>query len=112
MTSETTHAALIVARMDPGSADKVAEIFARSDRTELPGLVGVRRRSLFRYGDVYIHLVDGDRPMGPAIAAVREHPEFVRVSRELDAYVRPYDPATWRSPADAMAEEFYRWERP
>ncbi|NEY37436.1 TcmI family type II polyketide cyclase, partial [Streptomyces sp. PRKS01-65] len=27
------------------------------------------------------------------------------------AYVTAYDPATWRSPKDAMANCFYRWDR-
>ena len=35
------HHALIVARMAPGSAPDIAEVFAASDRGELPHLVGV-----------------------------------------------------------------------
>jgi cyclase len=102
---------LIVARMLPDAKEQIAGVFAASDRTELPALVGVRSRSLFQFGDVYMHLVEGDRPMGPAVAAVHDHPQFVSISEELKPFVSAYHPDTWRSPADAMAQEFYRWER-
>ncbi|OIK01171.1 TcmI family type II polyketide cyclase [Streptomyces colonosanans] len=102
---------LIVARMAPGSAPDIAEVFAESDRGELPHLVGVARRSLFQFGDVYMHLIEAERDPGPAIAKVAGHPEFRGISERLSAYVSAYDPATWRSPKDAMAHRFYRWER-
>jgi cyclase len=105
------HQALIVARMAPGSAPDIAKIFEESDRGELPHLVGVARRSLFQFGDVYLHLIEAEHDPGPAIAKVAGHPEFKGVSERLAAYVTAYDPATWRSPKDAMAHCFYRWER-
>ncbi|WP_330458527.1 TcmI family type II polyketide cyclase [Streptomyces sp. NBC_00820] len=105
------HQALIVARMAPGSAQDIAKIFAESDRGELPHLIGVRRRSLFQFGDVYMHLVEADGEPGPAIAKVNDHPEFRGISDRLSAYVSAYDPETWRSPKDAMAQRFYLWER-
>ncbi|MEU6088835.1 TcmI family type II polyketide cyclase [Streptomyces sp. NPDC047085] len=105
------HQALIVARMEPGSAQHIAKIFADSDRGELPHLVGVRRRSLFQFGDVYMHLVESESDPGPAIAKVAGHPEFRDISERLSAYVSAYDPETWRSPKDAMAQRFYVWER-
>lgn len=40
-----------------------------------------------------------------------EHPAFKDISDRLTAFVSPYDPQTWRSPKDAMARQFYRWER-
>ncbi|MBT2364007.1 MULTISPECIES: TcmI family type II polyketide cyclase [unclassified Streptomyces] len=104
------HQALIVARMAPGSAPDIAEVFAASDSGELPHLVGVRRRSLFQFGDVYLHLIEADRPPGPAIAKVTEHAAFRDVSDRLAAFVSPYDPQTWRSPKDAMATQFYTWQ--
>ncbi|MBD9733609.1 TcmI family type II polyketide cyclase [Streptomyces sp. H28] len=107
------HHALIVARMAPGSESKIADVFAASDRGELPHLVGVSRRRLFRFGDdVYLHLIESEQDPAPAIAKVAGHPEFRSISEQLEAYVSPYDPATWRGPKDAMAECFYRWERP
>ncbi|MGW2562687.1 TcmI family type II polyketide cyclase [Streptomyces sp. NPDC001514] len=105
------HQALIVARMAPDSASDIAKVFAASDRGELPGLVGVTRRTLFQFGDVYLHLIEADRPPGPAVAKVADHPEFRDISDKLSSYVSAYDPRTWRSPKDAMAQEFYRWER-
>lgn len=106
------HRALIVARMAPGSAPDIAGLFADSDAGELPHLVGVTRRSLFQFGDVYLHLIEADRPPGPAIAKVTGHPEFQKLSDALTAHISPHDPATWRSPKDAMAHEFYSWENP
>ncbi|WP_335933280.1 TcmI family type II polyketide cyclase [Streptomyces sp. PTD5-9] len=105
------HHALIVARMAPGSAPDIARLFAASDSTELPHLVGVTRRKLFQFGDVYLHLIESERPPGPEIAKVTQHPEFRSISEKLTAYVSAYDPETWRGPKDAMAHEFYRWER-
>ncbi|MEU0088283.1 TcmI family type II polyketide cyclase [Streptomyces sp. NPDC048389] len=104
------HHALIVARMAPGSAPDIADVFAASDSGELPHLVGVKRRSLFQFGDVYLHLIESDRPPGPAIAKLTEHPEFRGISERLSAFVSPYDPQTWRSPKDAMAQQFYSWQ--
>ncbi|WP_405997843.1 TcmI family type II polyketide cyclase [Streptomyces sp. NBC_00829] len=105
------HQALIVARMAPESAPDIARLFADSDTGELPHLVGVTRRSLFQFGDVYLHLIESERPPGPEIAKVTEHPAFKDISDRLTAFVSPYDPETWRSPKDAMARQFYTWER-
>jgi cyclase len=101
---------VIVAKIKPGAEDKVAEIFARSDESELPQLAGVRHRSLFVLDDVYIHYVETDEDFEGAVDQVREHPLFKEISRELDAYITPYDPETWRSPKDATAREFYSWD--
>ncbi|AJP00536.1 polyketide synthase [Streptomyces cyaneogriseus subsp. noncyanogenus] len=105
------HHTLIVARMAPGSAQDIAKVFAESDRGELPHLIGVSGRSLFQFGDVYLHLIESEQDPGPAIAKMAGHPEFQDVSERLSAYVSAYDPATWRSPKDAMANCFYRWDR-
>ncbi|MFJ1898881.1 MULTISPECIES: TcmI family type II polyketide cyclase [unclassified Streptomyces] len=105
------HHTLIVARMAPESAPDIAELFAASDRSELPHLVGVTRRKLFQFGDVYLHMIESERPPGPEIAKATEHPEFKGLSDRLTAFISPYDPQTWRGPKDAMAQEFYRWER-
>ncbi|MDJ0345173.1 TcmI family type II polyketide cyclase [Streptomyces sp. H10-C2] len=104
------HRALIVARMRPDAAPDIAETFADSDRGELPHLIGVTSRSLFQFGDLYLHLIEADRPPGPQVAKLSGHPEFRDISERLTAFVQAYDPATWREPKDAMAHEFYRWE--
>ncbi|MFG3707163.1 TcmI family type II polyketide cyclase [Micromonospora sp. NPDC047670] len=100
---------LIVAKVVPSAEARVAEIFAESDATELPHLVGVRHRSLYRLGDLYVHLLETDAPGGAAVEAARGHPEFARVSARLRPYVSPYLP-TWREPRDAMARCFYRFD--
>jgi cyclase len=105
------HRSLIVARMKPDGAQGIADAFAASDRGELPGLIGVTGRSLFQFGELYLHLIEAERPPGPEVARMKDHPEFRAVSQALSAYVSAYDPLTWREPKDAMAREFYRWER-
>lgn len=102
------HRTLIVARIDPRSEADVASIFAESDATDLPGLVGVQRRSLYRLDDLYVHLLETSSPGGPAVENARGHAEFGRVSDALRPHISPYL-ATWSSPADAQARLFYDW---
>jgi cyclase len=101
---------VIVAKIAPGSEDKVAEIFAESDRSELPALAGVTHRSLFVLEDVYIHYVEMEDDFTESVDQVREHPLFKEISRKLDDHITPYNPETWRSPKDATAREFYTWD--
>lgn len=105
------HSTLIVARMAAESADEVAALFTQFDQTELPDVMGTRRRQLFRYNGLYFHLQDFDSDGAEAIAQVRQHPLFVGISEDLKPFISPYDPATWRSPADAMAANFYDSDR-
>ena len=104
------HRTLIVARMDPQHADAVSQVFAESDATELPHLVGVRHRSLFAFHGLYFHLIETEQKIAAPLAEVRSHPLFQDVDRRLARYVKPYDPATWREPKDAMATGFYSWK--
>lgn len=103
------HRSLIVAKIDPSAEREVAEIWARSDATELPRLAGVRHRSLYRLGDLYVHLLETEDRGAEAIERARQHPEFGRISTELDPFITPYL-RTWRSPQDAQAHRFYTWE--
>jgi cyclase len=105
------HSTLIVARMAPESAGEVAALFSKFDQTEMPQLMGTRRRQLFSYQGLYFHLQDFDADGGAAIAQARQHPLFVGISDDLKPFISPYDPQTWRSPADAMATNFYDWSR-
>jgi cyclase len=100
----------IVARIKPGAEEEVAKLFAESDESELPGMAGVRHRSLFVLDDIYVHYVETDEDFAEAVDAVREHPLFQEISAKLDAYITPYNPDTWRSPKDAQAMEFYSWD--
>jgi cyclase len=101
---------LIVARIDPVSAPAVAELFARFDAGDMPHRMGTRRRQLFHYRGLYFHLQDFDADGGAtAIESAKTAPEFVKISADLKPFIGAYDPATWRSPQDAMAERFYDW---
>ena len=102
--------AVIVAKIKPNCEDQVAAIFAESDKSELPALVGVRHRSLFVLEDIYVHLIEMDDDFDGAVDGVRNHPLFVDISKRLEPYIQPYDPANWRSPKDATAREFYAWD--
>ncbi|AZQ37988.1 MULTISPECIES: TcmI family type II polyketide cyclase [Streptomyces] len=105
------HSTLIVARMAPDSSADVAQLFSAFDTTDMPHRMGTRRRQLFSYRGLYFHLQDfaednGDR----LIQEARTDPRFVAISDDLKPFIEAYDPATWRSPADAMATRFYHWE--
>ena len=105
------HSTLIVARMDPASSGEVAGLFGAFDKTEMPSLMGTRRRELFSYNGLYFHLQDFESEHGgAAIEQAKTHPLFVGISNDLKAFIEAYDPATWRSPADAMATRFYHWQ--
>ncbi|MDH2427191.1 TcmI family type II polyketide cyclase [Sphaerisporangium sp. TRM90804] len=102
------HRTLIVARMAPERADDVAKIFADSDASELPHLIGVSARTLFRFHDLYFHLVEADGDITPNLYKARSHPLYEEINQRLAEHISPYDPG-WREPKDAMAQPFYRW---
>lgn len=99
---------LIVARITPGTEEEVARVFAESDRTDLPQLAGVKHRSLWTLGDVYVHLLDTEASGPETVERIRSHPEFRRVSTDLEPYIQPYL-STWRGPADAQARQIYSY---
>jgi cyclase len=101
---------LIVARLDPRHHEAVATIFADSDATELPALVGVNRRTLFGFHGLYFHLVEAEEDVTPRLYRARSHPLYDEVSGRLAQYMRPYDP-NWAEPKDAMAQPFYTWQK-
>lgn len=101
---------IIAAKLRPGDEAEIKRIFAESDAGPLPVDMGVRERSLYSLGDLYLHVVEFTGDADAAMAVGRDHPEFKEISRKLASYVRPYDPETWRSPADAMARQFYHWK--
>ncbi len=104
------HSTLIVARIEPQDAAAVARLFGEFDRTDMPDLMGTRRRQLFHYRGLYFHLQDFDADDGgEAIEAAKAHPSFVQISDDLKQFITAYEPRTWRSPKDAMATRFYHW---
>lgn len=103
------HRTLIVARMEDKDSDAVAELFAKSDSTELPHLIGVSRRTLFRFHGLYFHLVEADNDISPNLYKARSHPLYGEINKGLAEYMTPFDP-DWQEPKDAMAEPFYVWQ--
>lgn len=102
---------LIVAHFKPGSEKQIARLFAESDATELPDLIGVRSRRLYTFHDVYIHLVEGtERPVGPAVDRLHSHPLFQQISKALDDYIVPFE-GRWGNVEQASAKQFYHWDR-
>ncbi|XTZ18805.1 TcmI family type II polyketide cyclase [Micromonospora echinospora] len=99
---------LIVSRIVPGTEEQVAEIFADSDAGGLPALTGVRHRSLYCLHDILVHLMETDVDPG-SVGAARTNPLYLRVNERLAEHTSPYLP-TWRSPRDAIAGCFYRWD--
>jgi cyclase len=107
-----SHSTLIVARMAPGSSDSVAKLFGEFDTGDMPERMGTRRRQLFHFRGLYFHVQDFDDEQGPAaIEEAKSQPAFVQISEDLKGYIEAYDPATWRSPKDAMATRFYHWSQ-
>jgi len=105
------HSTLIVARMEPNAQADVARLFADFDSTQMPHLMGTRRRQLFLYRGLYFHLQDfEDDQGGERIEAAKTDERFVRISEDLKPFIGAFDPATWKSPADAMATRFYHWD--
>jgi cyclase len=103
------HYTLIVARMAAEDSEPVAKVWAESDATELPHLIGVRHRRLFRFHGLYFQLIGSEQEIAPRVQEMRGHPLFQDVNERLRPHISAYDPATWRGPADAMAKEFYSW---
>jgi cyclase len=103
------HRTLIVARLKSADVTGIAETFDASDASDLPHLVGVSRRTLFSFHDLYFHLVEADQDITPNLYRARSHPLYERINRQLAEHIRPYDP-NWKEPKDAMASPFYVWE--
>lgn len=104
------HSTLIVARMDASSGDEVARLFGAFDATEMPHIMGTRRRQLFHYRGLYFHLQDFDVEHGDdVIEEAKTMPAFKQISADLRPFIDPYDP-NWKTPRDAMATRFYRWQ--
>lgn len=95
--------------MDPAQAPNIAKLFEESDNTELPHLIGVSRRTLFSFHDLYFHLVEAGDDLTQNLYSVRDNPLYSDLNQKLTEYIVPYSP-TWREPRDAMAKPFYSWQ--
>lgn len=101
--------ALMVMRMDPEHADAVAEIFAEHDKGDMPHVVGISRRTLFRYQDLYLHLIEADTDVFGKLLAARARADFQDVNRHLEAHLRRYAPDRMHELQDSRATPFYTW---
>ncbi|MEV3924146.1 TcmI family type II polyketide cyclase [Actinomadura coerulea] len=103
-----THRAVMIRRIAPGDRDAVAAVFREHDRTDLPRRIGVTRRTLLTFHDLYIHLVEGDASFEKALYAAGDDPGFRDINARLATLLVPYDR---NRPAmrQAQAEEFYHW---
>ncbi|AUS77412.1 TcmI family type II polyketide cyclase [Actinoalloteichus sp. AHMU CJ021] len=99
---------LIVARLRTDDTSQIADAFAASDATELPHMVGVARRTLFTFHDLYFHLILAEQDIWPALYRARQTPLYQRVNTDLSSLVSAYDP-NWKEPKDAVAQPFYTW---
>jgi cyclase len=100
--------ALMIRRIDPRHVDAVAEIFAEHDRTDLPGRIGVRQRTLFHLRGLYAHLVQSDEDFLSRLYAARDDPLLRDIDERLRRYLTPYEPSL-PSMADSQATAFYDW---
>ena len=107
------YSTLVVNRLSPARRPQVAGLFADFDTTDVPHRMGTRRRQLFAYQGVYFHMQDFETPDGGEVIATawkQADPRFIQICDDLDPLIEKYDPATWRKPADAVADRFYHWE--
>jgi cyclase len=102
------HRTLIVAKLKTGDPQRIADAFAESDATELPHLIGVTRRTLFTFHDLYFHLVEADDDISARLYEQRSNPLYRHLNTTLAELVSPYDP-NWKEPKDAMAAPLYSW---
>lgn len=107
--SETTvYQALTVAKMDPANAESVSALFAASDNTDLPHLIGVTRRTLFAFHGLYFHLAESDQDFESNLEKTRNHPLFREINSRLGHFLSPFDPSA-QNHKDALAIPFYSW---
>ena len=102
------HRTLIVAKLSTDDPEQIADVFDRSDGTNLPRMIGVSRRTLFSFHDLYFHLIEADDDISPNLYKARSHPLYADINTRLMSFVSPYDP-NWSEPKDAMARPFYVW---
>jgi cyclase len=104
------HRTIIVAHIRPNAESSVAEVFANSDATSLPYELGVQRRSLYALNDLYLHVVDFHNDPVETLRRAPKLPGFQKISADLRPFIHAYDEENWKTPQDAVAKEFYRWD--
>lgn len=97
---------LMVSRMDPASAEVVAQLFREHDESDLPGQFGVRSRTLLHYHGLTMHLIQAEQDVFEDVARLHGDPSFQELNRKLGPHMRPLVDR-WRGPQDSRAVEFY-----
>ncbi|MGN9911268.1 TcmI family type II polyketide cyclase [Phytohabitans sp. LJ34] len=100
---------LMVMRMEPQHAGAVAELFTEHDKGDMPHVVGISRRTLFRYQDLYMHLIEADTDVYDKLLAARARDDFQDVNRRLATYLQRYAPERMSELRDSTATPFYTW---
>ncbi|MFB7719008.1 TcmI family type II polyketide cyclase [Nocardia sp. NPDC056100] len=100
--------ALFVRRMATAHIPDVTALFDAHDRTRLPGAIGVTRRTLFHFHDLYFHLVEADRDMVANVRTHRDDPRLRMLDSGLARYLAPYE-ASAPTMGDSQARVFYSW---
>jgi hypothetical protein len=101
-----TRKTLMVLRMKGENADAIARAFAAHDSTELPRTLGAKSRTLYRFNDLYLHLVEADGDLVSKLYKSHQDPVFHEINTAIGKLVTPYSP-NWRELKDNVAEEFY-----
>lgn len=105
------HSTITVGTMDPDSIPDVVAAFTEFDAAVSPGLAGLRRRQLYTYYDVFVHIQDfGGPDAAEAAGKAAADPRAVKLAEDLAPFVKAYDTSVSASLADAFASRFYHWE--
>ena len=102
--SEVPYRGIIVGKYKPGSEEKIAEAFARSDINELPRQLGVKSRHVWVQGEIYVHFVEGQTSLPTVLGEYAQEPLFKEVKAELDQYVSLIYPDL-----PPHAKQIYEW---
>jgi hypothetical protein len=96
-----------VGRLDGDCSKEIAEIFADFDAVTAPRISGLKRRQLYAYYDVLVHIQDftGENAGAAADEAAKEF-RVAGLRERLAPLVTAYNPTG----ADDRAVAFYHWE--
>lgn len=103
-----------VGRMDADDAEAVIKIFRAFDETGAPQIAGLRRRQVYTYCDLYIHVEDWDDTVAAGTGPAQD-PRLAELDRELSPYLREYFPENWTGSDGSFgsdgpnASRFYVW---
>jgi hypothetical protein len=101
-----------VGNFDSDNAADVSKILQEFDEEIAPEFPQLRRRQIFTYCDLYIHVQDWDVDDASEVhRTLTTDPRCTRLDERLSAYFRGYTaPASWDGPIDhPTASRFYLW---